>query len=125
MTERRKMLARFRRKSRYKAKSFARAADSRREEVGNGVRCLGAALVLAGLARGAHHTVPIRLVEPSPPPQTVAPVAPGMPAVSATAEDCPYPINLATALSLAGVRPLDVALAQRRVELAAAQLRRA
>jgi outer membrane protein TolC len=35
------------------------------------------------------------------------------------------PINLATALSLAGVRPLDVALASERVRVAAAQLDRA
>jgi outer membrane protein TolC len=39
--------------------------------------------------------------------------------------DRPLPINLPTALSLAGVRPLDIALASERVQAAAAQLDRA
>jgi outer membrane protein TolC len=44
----------------------------------------------------------------------------------ASAEDEPtLPINLATALALAGVRPLDIAVAAERVRLAAAQLQRA
>src|SRR5439155_3039852 len=37
----------------------------------------------------------------------------------------PLPINLPTALQLAGVRPLDIALAGQRVQVAAAQLQRA
>jgi outer membrane protein TolC len=40
-------------------------------------------------------------------------------------DDKPLPINLPTALSLAGVRPLDIALASERVRVAAAQLQRA
>src|SRR5437870_4372228 len=41
-----------------------------------------------------------------------------------TSEDRPLPINLATALSLAGVRPLDIALATEQIKIAAAQLER-
>jgi outer membrane protein TolC len=41
------------------------------------------------------------------------------------ADDRPLPINLATALQLAGARPLDIALAAERVRVAAAQLQRA
>jgi outer membrane protein TolC len=36
--------------------------------------------------------------------------------------DRPLPINLPTALQLAGVRPLDIAVASRRIQVAAAQL---
>jgi outer membrane protein TolC len=39
--------------------------------------------------------------------------------------DQPLPINLPTALKLADVRPIDVAVASQRIELAAAQLRQA
>jgi len=39
--------------------------------------------------------------------------------------DKPFPINLATALQLADARPIDVAVAAERMELAAAQLRQA
>src|SRR5687767_2341681 len=37
----------------------------------------------------------------------------------------PLPINLATALALAGAEPLDIAIASRRVQAAAADLERA
>jgi outer membrane protein TolC len=37
----------------------------------------------------------------------------------------PLPINLPTAMNLAGIRPLDIALAQERIRVAAAQLERA
>src|SRR5262245_52646718 len=88
--------------------------------------CLGPILLLAGLAHGDHRVVPLRSVQPAPPPPEMkAPVAPGMPPLCAAPQDRPYPINLATALTLAGVRPLDVGLAQQRVELAVAQLKRA
>jgi outer membrane protein TolC len=59
----------------------------------------------------------LRLLEPTPPVAVT-------PAVG-TGEDRPLPINLATALQLANVRPLDVAVAQERVRVAAAQLERA
>jgi outer membrane protein TolC len=42
-----------------------------------------------------------------------------------TTEDRPLPIDLPTALQLAGVQPIDVALATERVRLASAQLSRA
>lgn len=42
-----------------------------------------------------------------------------------TAADRPLQVNLATALQLARVRPLDIALAAQRVQIAAAQLERA
>src|SRR5438552_7247583 len=53
-----------------------------------------------------------------PPPVPVAPPAP-------TASDKPLPINLPTALRLAGVQPIDIGLASERIRLAAAQLERA
>jgi outer membrane protein TolC len=52
------------------------------------------------------------------PPTSVRPA-------SLTACDQPLPINLPTAFKLADVRPIDVAVASQRVELAAAQLRQA
>lgn len=55
--------------------------------------------------------------EPQPPVPVRYPVAP--------ASDKPLPINLPAALQLAGVKPLDIALATERIELAAAQLERA
>ena len=64
-------------------------------------------LVLASpLARGQ---------EPLPPPTPVN--APGV-----SAYDKPLPINLPTALQLAGVRPIDIAVASQQIQLAAAQL---
>src|SRR5262245_7356811 len=62
---------------------------------------------------------------PCPPdlsvPAAPAPVAPPAPAAC----DRPLPINLPTALRLANVRPIDIALASERVEQAAARLERA
>src|SRR5262249_7638170 len=55
---------------------------------------------------------------PAPPPVPVPPPAPA-------AGDKPLPINLPTALQLAGARPLDIAVASERVRVAAAQLERA
>src|SRR5262245_35709700 len=57
------------------------------------------------------------------PAQTVPPI-PFTPPAPAPG-DKPLPINLPTALSLAGVRPLDIALASQRVRIAAAELERA
>jgi outer membrane protein TolC len=54
----------------------------------------------------------------SPPPVALPPPGP-------EACDRPLPINLPTALQLAGARPLDVGLAAERIEAAAADLRRA
>jgi outer membrane protein TolC len=53
-----------------------------------------------------------------PPPVPFTPPAP-------MAGDKPLPINLPTALQLANVRPLDIALASERIRVAAAQLERA
>lgn len=52
------------------------------------------------------------------PPVSLAPPAPD-------ASDRPLPINLPTALQLADVRPIDIAVASERVRVAAAQLTRA
>src|SRR5439155_13444138 len=52
------------------------------------------------------------------PPVPLTPPAPGI-------CDRPLPINLPTALKLAGARPLDIAAAAARIRLAAAQLERA
>jgi outer membrane protein TolC len=57
-------------------------------------------------------------VAQDPPPVAVRPAA-------LAGSDKPLPINLPAALRLAGVRPLDVAVASQRIELAAAQLRQA
>jgi len=57
-------------------------------------------------------------VATDPPPTPVRPPA-------LTPGDTPLPINLATALKLADVQPLDVAVASQRIESAAAQLRQA
>jgi outer membrane protein TolC len=54
----------------------------------------------------------------SPPPGSFTPPAP-------TSGDKPLPINLPTALQLANVRPIDIALASERIRLAVAQLDRA
>jgi outer membrane protein TolC len=63
-------------------------------------------------------TPPPVQVADCPPPVPVAPPAPA-------ACDKPLPINLPTALQLANVRPLDIALASERIRLAVAQLDRA
>src|SRR5207302_8408831 len=53
-----------------------------------------------------------------PPPVPFSPPAP-------IHSDKPLPINLPTALQLAGVRPIDIDLASERIRVAAAQLNRA
>src|SRR5207249_8393714 len=60
---------------------------------------------------------PLQLPASTPP----VPFTPPAPAAS----DKPLPINLPTALQLAGVRPLDIAVAAERIRLAGAQLERA
>jgi outer membrane protein TolC len=63
-------------------------------------------------------------LDPAPPPHPVqvsdapppAPLAPPEPADG----DAPFPINLPTALRLAGAQPLDIALASERIRLAVA-----
>jgi outer membrane protein TolC len=59
-------------------------------------------------------------LEPSTNPAPVPVSLPGP-----IASDKPLPINLPTALQLAGVRPIDIGLASERIRLAAAQLNRA
>src|SRR5438105_1193422 len=56
-------------------------------------------------------SAPATLLLPAPPP--------GLP------ESAPLPINLPTALQLAGVRPIDIAVATQRTQIAAAELDRA
>src|SRR5262245_21884604 len=51
-----------------------------------------------------------------------APAAPPTPPPPAPPGERPLPINLATALHLAGARPLDVALAAEQVRVASARL---
>src|SRR5262249_19251302 len=54
------------------------------------------------------------------------PVAASLPAVPAAyPEESPLPINLPTALQLAGANPLEIALASQRLQAASAELRRA
>jgi outer membrane protein TolC len=48
-----------------------------------------------------------------------------LPASKAVAGEKPYPINLATALQLAGAAPLDISLASEQIQAAAARLERA
>src|SRR5262245_47162050 len=57
--------------------------------------------------------------------QEPAAPAPTLPLAAPLPEDRPLPINLPTALKLANARPLDIALASQRVEVAQAQLDRA
>jgi outer membrane protein TolC len=80
---------------------------------------------------------PVASQEAAPPPRPVSAAIFGEPIVcpgtappqlspaSTAAGDRPLPINLPTALRLAGARPLDIALASERVRLAAAELERA
>jgi outer membrane protein TolC len=72
----------------------------------------GAPFALAQEQAPVHH--PLQL-PPCPPPVPVAPPAP-------TPCDKPLPINLPTALRLAGVRPIDIALASERIRVEAAAL---
>lgn len=87
-----------------------------------------AVLAMAGAATGQ---------QPPPPPKTAtAPVTQSPPAAGPSAlplperptdlpDMKPYPINLPTALQLAGVNPLDIVVANERLGVAAAQLDRA
>ncbi|HEX6510880.1 MAG TPA: TolC family protein, partial [Chloroflexota bacterium] len=68
--------------------------------------------------------------EEAPPPRAVPPSTPDIPSPpSATALPSaggkPYPINLPTAMKLGNVRGLDIELASRRLQVAAAQLQAA
>jgi outer membrane protein TolC len=62
-------------------------------------------------------------LRPTQPPDCPAPVP--IAQATPTPSDKPLPINLPTALQLAGVRPIDIGLASERIRLAAAQLERA
>src|SRR5262245_22808248 len=70
-----------------------------------------------------------QLVPEKPPPQVVATLLEPKPATllppPVAATDRPLPINLATAMRLADVAPLDIAIATQRLEAAGAQLQRA
>ncbi len=69
---------------------------------------------------------PLSLGQPPAPPSPPAPSAVTLPAVpGAPAEATPLPINLPTAMQLAHVRPIDIALASQRIAVASAQLTRA
>src|SRR5205823_1532744 len=72
---------------------------------------------------------PAAAQESAPPPRPVqtAVDAPAVPftAPAPAACDRPLPINLPTALQLANVRPIDIALASERIQAAVAQLERA
>jgi outer membrane protein TolC len=57
--------------------------------------------------------------EPLPAPRPL----PATPVPALAADDRPLPIDLPTALRLAGVRPLDIAAATQQIQIAAAQLR--
>src|SRR5580765_6437413 len=79
-------------------------------------------LVCLGIAAGMPAWVDAQPVAARKPEGTFTPFTP--PAFTTT-EDRPLPIDLPTALQLAGVQPIDVALAAERVRLASAQLSRA
>jgi outer membrane protein TolC len=72
------------------------------------------------LAHAQEHKAAAHLL----PPASVAQPAPFAPP-ALEGLDKPLPINLPTALQLAGARPLDIALASERINIAAAQLERA
>ncbi len=82
-----------------------------------GVASLDGGRCLAPAQESAVPSLPVQ-VPACPPPAPVAPPAP-------TSCDKPLPINLPTALQLANVRPIDIALASQRIRVAAAQLDRA
>ena len=69
--------------------------------------------------------VPAIAQEQAPAPRTMSPDIPPSPPVASfpTAGGKPYPINLPTAMKLGNVRGLDIELASRRLQVAAAQLR--
>jgi outer membrane protein TolC len=103
-------------------------AEARRVVMLNVRRWVVAALITLPLAAchgvdgppGHYHPAPTPLDSPTLDPR-LAPIAPPAPAPG----DRPLPINLPTALQLSGARPIDVALASERVEVAAAQVDRA
>jgi hypothetical protein len=103
---------------------------------------LGAALAVTCAARleetplaaqEAHATVPAPLPAACPDPAGVlqgpvlseAHALPRLTPAPPEATDKPLPINLATALRLAGARPVIIAAAQASVQVAAAELERA
>src|SRR5262249_17958325 len=103
---------------------------------------LGAALAVTCAARleetplaaqEAHPTAPAPLpaARPAPPGVLAGPVPserqarPRLTPAQPEATDKPLPINLATALRLAGARPVIIAAAQASVQVAAAELERA
>jgi outer membrane protein TolC len=87
---------------------------------------LCAALVLAGGLACAALAAGQEACPPACPLPLACPPAPAdLPAPPACAPDRPLPINLPTALLLANVRPLDIALASQRIRLADAELQRA
>jgi outer membrane protein TolC len=73
-----------------------------------------------GLALGLG---PVRGQETAPRPAALSPPLPAAPVGDSGLQ--PLPINLPTALQLGNVRPLDIALAVQRMEVAAAQLQQA
>lgn len=73
-------------------------------------------LVWPALAQDAPAPLPAQLPPIAVPPPVALPTAPC---------ERPLPINLPTALQLAGTRPIDVAVAAQRIQQAAAQLERA
>src|SRR5579864_5332746 len=97
-----------------------------------GCRCTSKALALiVGLAVALDFAIIPQLSgqEPAAPLQpeqiiTANPPVPLQPA-SPTPSDKPLPINLPTALQLSSSRPIDIAVASQRIEVAVAQLRQA
>ena len=78
---------------------------------------LSIAALLAGSAGAGDPSPSLRIALPAPPTP--------LPLQGTRDTDQPLPINLPTALSLAGARPLDVSLASERIRVASAQLQRA
>lgn len=100
--------------------------------------CAGGLLAAAGCATDADapRPVAVRSQEPARPTSTSSYPAPPAPLLAGrgplpdstpapAATDTPLPINLASALQLAGARPLDVQIAGRQVAIAAAVFDRA
>jgi len=88
-----------------------------------------ASLSALGIALGGmgQHLAFAQEQPPAPHPLQLPDCPPPVPLASpaSMAGDKPLPINLPTALQLANVRPLDIALASERIRVAAAQLERA
>src|SRR5262245_10822624 len=91
----------------------------------------GTCVVLAtlgfALPRAAQPSVSAQEAAPSPRPLPATPCSPPVPFAPPAQGPCdrPLPINLPTALALANVRPIDIAIASQRIQVAAAQLERA